>query len=107
MKLTFLFEFNLLSFVCFFDVIQVHKVEETSELLITSVNVEKNELALSLNKEKLQTLQLKQELVDAETRNADLYKVFFFFLINVIILYFCCAFSLHKWISILVTCFIS
>lgn len=79
MKLTFLFEFNLLSFVCFFDVIQVHKVEETSELLITSLNVEKNELALSLNKEKLQTLQLKQELVDAETRNADLYKVFFFF----------------------------
>lgn len=52
----------------------VNKVEETSELLITSLNVEKNEIALSLNKEKLQTVQLKQELVDAETRNAELHK---------------------------------
>lgn len=35
---------------------------------------EKEELESSLNKEKLQNLQRKQELVEAETRNTDLYK---------------------------------
>ncbi|XP_031103395.1 acyl-CoA-binding domain-containing protein 4-like [Ipomoea triloba] len=52
----------------------VKKVEETSEHLLSALKAEKEELESSLNKEKLQTLQLKQELADAETRNTDLYK---------------------------------
>ncbi|XP_031131140.1 acyl-CoA-binding domain-containing protein 4-like [Ipomoea triloba] len=52
----------------------VNKVDETSEHLISTLKAEKEELESSLNKEKLQTLQLKQELTDAETRNRDLYK---------------------------------
>nr|GMD48125.1 acyl-CoA-binding domain-containing protein 4-like isoform X2 [Ipomoea batatas] len=53
---------------------QVKKVEETSEHLLSALKAEKEELESSLNKEKLQTVQLKQELADAETRNTDLYK---------------------------------
>nr|GLL37306.1 acyl-CoA-binding domain-containing protein 4-like isoform X1 [Ipomoea trifida] len=52
----------------------VKKVEETSEHLLSALKAEKEELESSLNKEKLQTVQLKQELADAETRNTDLYK---------------------------------
>ncbi|KAL3538125.1 hypothetical protein ACH5RR_001491 [Cinchona calisaya] len=52
----------------------IKKVEEISEHLISALKAEKDELESSLNKEKLQTLQLKQELTDAETRNTDLYK---------------------------------
>ncbi|PHT98920.1 Acyl-CoA-binding domain-containing protein 4 [Capsicum chinense] len=50
------------------------KVEETTERLIASVKAEKEELESSFSKEKLQTLQLKQDLTDAEGRNTDLYK---------------------------------
>lgn len=50
------------------------KVEEGSENLLLSLKLEKEELESSLDKEKLQTLQLKQELADAETRHVDLYK---------------------------------
>ena len=57
---------------------QIKKVEETSERLISALKAEKDELASSLSKEKLLTLQLKQELTDAETRNTDLYKVISF-----------------------------
>nr|GMD42203.1 acyl-CoA-binding domain-containing protein 4 [Ipomoea batatas] len=53
----------------------VKKVEETSEHLLSALKAEKEELESSLNKERLQTVQLKQELADAETRNTDLYKV--------------------------------
>ncbi|XP_027363972.1 acyl-CoA-binding domain-containing protein 4-like isoform X1 [Abrus precatorius] len=42
--------------------------------LITVLKDEKEELESSLSKEKLHTLQLKQELADAETRNSDLCK---------------------------------
>ncbi|KAJ6434460.1 hypothetical protein OIU84_018052 [Salix udensis] len=42
--------------------------------LIATLKAEREELDLSLGKEKLQTLHLKQELADAETRNTDLYK---------------------------------
>ncbi|XP_019187821.1 PREDICTED: acyl-CoA-binding domain-containing protein 4-like isoform X2 [Ipomoea nil] len=52
----------------------VKKVEETSEHLLSALKAEKEELESSLNKEKLQMLELKQELADAETRNTDLYK---------------------------------
>lgn len=57
---------------------QIKRVEETSERLISALKAEKDELESSLSKEKLLTLQLKQELTDAETRNTDLYKVITF-----------------------------
>ncbi|XP_044499979.1 acyl-CoA-binding domain-containing protein 4-like [Mangifera indica] len=42
--------------------------------LIAALKAEKEELESSLNKEKLQSIQLNQELTEAETRNADLCK---------------------------------
>ncbi|XP_019423018.1 PREDICTED: acyl-CoA-binding domain-containing protein 4-like isoform X7 [Lupinus angustifolius] len=42
--------------------------------LISVLKAEREELESSLGKEKLQTLQLKQELGEAESRNSDLYK---------------------------------
>ncbi|KAK7277946.1 hypothetical protein RJT34_22966 [Clitoria ternatea] len=42
--------------------------------LVTVLKAEKEELESSLSKEKLQTLQLKQELAEAEARNSDLFK---------------------------------
>ncbi|XP_013587432.1 PREDICTED: acyl-CoA-binding domain-containing protein 4 isoform X1 [Brassica oleracea var. oleracea] len=50
------------------------KVEGNNERIIETLKAEKEELELSLNKEKMQTLQLRQELADGESRNADLYK---------------------------------
>ncbi|KAL4351498.1 hypothetical protein GQ457_06G020870 [Hibiscus cannabinus] len=50
------------------------KGEDTSEHIITMLKAEKEELELSLNKEKLHSLQLKEEIIEAETRNKDLYK---------------------------------
>ncbi|XP_022719412.1 acyl-CoA-binding domain-containing protein 4-like isoform X2 [Durio zibethinus] len=50
------------------------KGEETSEHIIATLKVEKEGLESSLNKEKLQSLRLKQEVAEAETRNTDLYK---------------------------------
>ncbi|MBA0699240.1 hypothetical protein Goari_000893, partial [Gossypium aridum] len=48
--------------------------EETTERIIATLKVEKEELELSLNKEKLQSLQLKQELAEAKAQNSDLHK---------------------------------
>lgn len=45
------------------------------ESLLSALKSEKEELESSLNKEKMVSLQLKQELTEAETRNTDLYKV--------------------------------
>ncbi|CAH8390425.1 unnamed protein product [Eruca vesicaria subsp. sativa] len=50
------------------------KVEGKSESIITSLRSEKEELEASLSKEKIQTLQLKEELTETETRGAELYK---------------------------------
>ncbi|EOA30036.1 hypothetical protein CARUB_v10013146mg [Capsella rubella] len=50
------------------------KVEGNNESIITTLKSEKEELEVSLNKEKMQTLQLRQELGEAESRNTDLYK---------------------------------
>ncbi|OMO68777.1 Acyl-CoA-binding protein, ACBP [Corchorus capsularis] len=50
------------------------KGEETRELHMAKLKSEKEELEFLLNKEKSLTLQLKQELAEAETRNTDLYK---------------------------------
>ncbi|KAL3843952.1 hypothetical protein ACJIZ3_001355 [Penstemon smallii] len=53
---------------------RISKVEETNERLLAALKAEKEELEISLTKEKMQTVQLKQELTEAETRNTDLYK---------------------------------
>ncbi|XP_010421591.1 PREDICTED: acyl-CoA-binding domain-containing protein 5 [Camelina sativa] len=50
------------------------KVEGKSERIITILKSEKEELEASLNKEKIQTLQLKEELAEIDTRNTELYK---------------------------------
>ncbi|KAF7817911.1 acyl-CoA-binding domain-containing protein 4 [Senna tora] len=42
--------------------------------IVSTLKVEKEELESSLSKEKLQTIQLKQELAEAESRNSELYK---------------------------------
>ncbi|MBA0603255.1 hypothetical protein Gorai_003407 [Gossypium raimondii] len=47
---------------------------ETSEHILAMLKAEKEELESSFNNEKLLSLQLKQELADAEARNTDLYK---------------------------------
>ena len=49
-------------------------LKSKSDLIIV-LKAEKEELKPSLHKDKLQTLQLKQELSEAETRNSDLCKV--------------------------------
>lgn len=48
--------------------------KETSEHYIAALKSEKEELEAEIAKEKLQSLQLKQELVEAETRNTDITK---------------------------------
>ncbi|KAK6121125.1 hypothetical protein DH2020_045113 [Rehmannia glutinosa] len=53
---------------------KITNVEETNERLLAALKAEKEQLESSLTTEKMQTLKLKQELTDAETRNTDLYK---------------------------------
>ncbi|TXG65091.1 hypothetical protein EZV62_006366 [Acer yangbiense] len=53
---------------------QKSKGGETTEHLIATLKSEKEELESSLSKEKLQSIQLKEELAEAETRNTELYK---------------------------------
>ncbi|PIN23946.1 Kelch repeat-containing protein [Handroanthus impetiginosus] len=53
---------------------KITKAEETNESILAALKTEKEELESSLTKEKMQTLKLKQELTEAETRNTDLYK---------------------------------
>ncbi|CAH8272417.1 unnamed protein product [Arabidopsis lyrata] len=50
------------------------KVEGKAERIITTLESEKEEVGASLNKEKIQTLQLKEELAEIDTRNTELYK---------------------------------
>lgn len=64
---------------------QTTKVEEPNDRLLAALKAEKEELESLLNKEKMQTLNLKQELTEADTRNTDLYKV--------ILLQFCIGLS--------------
>lgn len=54
---------------------QRSKGERAHEHLIGSLKADKEELESSLSKERIQCLQLKQDLTEAETRNTDLYKV--------------------------------
>ncbi|KAI3676045.1 hypothetical protein L1987_85641 [Smallanthus sonchifolius] len=53
---------------------QIIEVNEVSERSIAALKAEKEELESALNNEKSQSLQLKQELIEAESKNADLYK---------------------------------
>ncbi|KAL3631699.1 acyl-CoA-binding domain-containing protein 4 [Castilleja foliolosa] len=53
---------------------EVTKVEETNDRLLAALKAEKEQLESSLTTEKMQTLKLKQEITDSETRNTDLYK---------------------------------
>ncbi|KAL7259527.1 hypothetical protein ACSBR1_005423 [Camellia fascicularis] len=48
--------------------------EESNEPLIATLKAGKEELESSLSKEKMQSLHLKQELVESGARNSDLYK---------------------------------
>lgn len=50
------------------------KVEGKADRIITTLKSEKEEVEASLNKEKIQTLQLKEELAEIDTRNTELYK---------------------------------
>ncbi|PKI74049.1 hypothetical protein CRG98_005527 [Punica granatum] len=50
------------------------KGEEGSKYLLATLKAEKEELESLLNEERLLSLQLKQELSDAENRHSDLYK---------------------------------
>lgn len=52
----------------------ISKHPETTEHPIATLKAEKEELESSLSKEKLQSIQLKQDLTEAESRNTDLYK---------------------------------
>lgn len=54
---------------------QISKHPETTEHLMATLKADKEELESSLSKEKLQSIQLKQDLTEAESRNTDLYKV--------------------------------
>lgn len=54
---------------------QKSKGSQSTEHLVATLKAEKEELESSLSREKLQSIQLKQELTEAETRNTDLYKV--------------------------------
>lgn len=50
-------------------------IQKSKGDIVSVLKAEKEELESSLSKEKLHTLQLKQELAEAESRNSDLYKV--------------------------------
>ncbi|XP_020585661.1 acyl-CoA-binding domain-containing protein 4 [Phalaenopsis equestris] len=50
------------------------RTEESGEHIITALKAEKEELEVTLNREQLQNLQLKQELAEAETKNVEISK---------------------------------
>ncbi|KAG8390998.1 hypothetical protein BUALT_Bualt01G0142300 [Buddleja alternifolia] len=52
----------------------ITKLQEPNEHLLAILKAEKEELESTLAKEKMQRLQLKQELTEAETRNSDFHK---------------------------------
>lgn len=59
-------------------IMQTNKVSEVSERSLAALKAEKEELEAALSNEKTQSLQLKQELIEAESKNTDLYKVIHF-----------------------------
>uniref|UniRef100_A0A0A9DTK0 Acyl-CoA-binding domain-containing protein n=1 Tax=Arundo donax TaxID=35708 RepID=A0A0A9DTK0_ARUDO len=48
--------------------------DESSEQLLAALKAEKEELEATLNTEQMQTVQLKEEIAQAETRNSELTK---------------------------------
>jgi hypothetical protein len=62
------------SFILCSAKIQQNRNDETSEKLLEALKAEKEELEATLSREQLQTVQLKEEIVQAETRNAELTK---------------------------------
>ncbi|KQK12274.1 acyl-CoA-binding domain-containing protein 6 [Brachypodium distachyon] len=52
----------------------VNRNDEASEQLLAALKAEKEELEATLNREGLQTVQLKEEITEAEARNAELTK---------------------------------
>ncbi|CAN1195402.1 Acyl-CoA-binding domain-containing protein 4 [Linum perenne] len=50
------------------------RAEGSNEHLVATLKAEKEEMESSLNKEKMQNVQLKQELSEAENRNTELHK---------------------------------
>ncbi|PKI51514.1 hypothetical protein CRG98_028074 [Punica granatum] len=53
---------------------QKSKGQANGEPLLTTIKAEKEELESLLSKEKVLSLQLKEDLLEAEARNANLYK---------------------------------
>ncbi|WOH14348.1 hypothetical protein DCAR_0933867 [Daucus carota subsp. sativus] len=53
---------------------KVKNIKQTSEQMLAALKAEKADLESSLSKEKLQTIQLKHQVEEAESRNTDLYK---------------------------------
>uniref|UniRef100_A0A0D3GXH2 Acyl-CoA-binding domain-containing protein n=1 Tax=Oryza barthii TaxID=65489 RepID=A0A0D3GXH2_9ORYZ len=51
----------------------LHKKDDANELLI-ALKAEKEELEAALNREQVQTMHLKEEIAEAEARNAELTK---------------------------------
>lgn len=54
---------------------QKSKGQQSNISIVATLKAEKEELESSLSNEKMHSLQLKQELSEAENRNAELYKV--------------------------------
>ncbi|KAK1401719.1 ACB domain-containing protein [Heracleum sosnowskyi] len=53
---------------------KIKNFEQTSEQMLAALKIEKADLESSLSKEKLQSIQLKHQVEEAENRNTDLYK---------------------------------
>lgn len=69
-----LYSFVIHEYLCLI-VFKNARSEETNERIVGALNAEKDELEAALNREQIQTLELKQQLAEAETRNMDLTKV--------------------------------
>lgn len=54
---------------------QKSKGEQSNIHLVATLKAEKEELESLLSKEKMHSIQLKQELSEAENRNTEVYKV--------------------------------
>lgn len=53
---------------------QKNSTDEASEQLLAALKAEKDELEAALNREQLQTVQLKEDIAEAESRNVELTK---------------------------------
>jgi hypothetical protein len=62
---------------------QKNRNDEANEQLLAALKAEKEELEATLNREGLQTVQLKEEITEAEARNTELTKVSLLFYLPV------------------------